>query len=247
MSVIAQMGFLEAVLCDTICDIISGQGGCLPKCRNHSNLGIQRLFRLNTSKLAERGEGARGDCSERPHPATWPEGNHLPSRRSDEEQIGAGIGADRWRRMMPESLSPQDLYAAHLKQAWEDIQSSTDSFDRNLLNLSSAALGVSLVFLKELVPLSQARALPLLYSSWVLFAICIVTTVLSFRFSIAAQSARIPDLFRYYIKGDNTALNRKTFATRALRWCTEIGTYTFVSGIGCTLSFVVTNLLRSPR
>jgi hypothetical protein len=35
------------------------------------------------------------------------------------------------------------LYNDHKKQAWEDIQSSTDSCDQSLLTLSSGGLGLS--------------------------------------------------------------------------------------------------------
>jgi len=35
----------------------------------------------------------------------------------------------------------RDLWDEHRRQTWQDIQSSTDSFDKNLLAVSSAALG----------------------------------------------------------------------------------------------------------
>jgi len=59
-----------------------------------------------------------------------------PPASSDEKQE-----ARRW-----------ELYKAHLQQAWGSIDSSTDSFDQALLAVSSGALGLSLAFIKDIVP-----------------------------------------------------------------------------------------------
>lgn len=80
---------------------------------------------------------------------------------------------DRWHRTQAEQVK-------------SDIDSSTDSFDKSMLTLSSGALGVSLAFIKDIVPLGQAAWIFLLLASWIAFALCIVTTVVSFQFSIAA-------------------------------------------------------------
>ena len=50
----------------------------------------------------------------------------------------------------------KELYAKHIAQTWSDQQASSDSFDNNLLTFSSAALGLSLAFIKDVVPRFQA-------------------------------------------------------------------------------------------
>ncbi len=137
-----------------------------------------------------------------------------------------------------------ETYDEYRKQAWQDIQSSADSFDRSMLTTSSAALGVSLVFIKDVVPLKVAVHLPLLYISWAAFALCIVVTVLSFRMSLKAHLARLDDLWLFYIKGDETALNRQTLALSLLSICHITAMVTFLVGIAFTLLFVINNLMR---
>src|ERR1700683_2167793 len=79
------------------------------------------------------------------------------------------------------------LYNDHKKQAWEDIQSSTDSYDQSLLTLSSGVLALSIAFIKDIVPLQDVVWLGLLYVSWAAFAFCILATVVSFQIAIKTQ------------------------------------------------------------
>jgi hypothetical protein len=55
------------------------------------------------------------------------------------------------------------LHASHTAQAWADQQASSDSFDNNLLAFSSGALGLSVAFVKDIVPLETAEWLRTLY------------------------------------------------------------------------------------
>ena len=94
----------------------------------------------------------------------------------------------------------QELYDAHLKQTWQDIQSSTDDFDKNLLAVSSAALGLSVGLIKDIIHFPTAVWHPVLYASWWCLAACIVVTVLSFRLSVIALKKHLGYLYEYYIE-----------------------------------------------
>jgi len=89
-----------------------------------------------------------------------------------------------------------------------------------LLTLSSSALGLSLAFIKDIVPLARALWLPLLYASWVLFVLCIVATLASFQVSIAAQNKHLFFLQKYYLEGKREFFNKKTGWSEALDWFT---------------------------
>ena len=69
--------------------------------------------------------------------------------------------------VQPAQSSRLELYNEHRRQAWQDIQMSTDQFDRSLLTLSSGALVLSLAFIKDAVPLKDAVGIYWLYSSWI--------------------------------------------------------------------------------
>lgn len=71
-----------------------------------------------------------------------------------------------------------------LKQALDQINASllsnSQMLDKAILSLSSAGLGVSLAFIKNVVPLDKATNLYLLYLSWGTFVGSIAGTLVSF-------------------------------------------------------------------
>ena len=73
---------------------------------------------------------------------------------------------------MPEKTREVELFDEFKRKALEDEKSGTENFDKNLLTFSSGALGVSLAFIKDIVPLNKAVWVPCLYISWITFALC---------------------------------------------------------------------------
>jgi hypothetical protein len=129
-------------------------------------------------------------------------------------------------------------FEIQIRQVWDDRQSSADSFDKSMMTLSSGALGVSLAFIKDIVPLERALWLNLLRVSWLAFAICIVITVLSFRASTIALKK-------------HEDLLRKAYAQRKvpepedywlLKVCTRGAILFFLVGLACTMLFVEKNV-----
>jgi len=134
------------------------------------------------------------------------------------------------------------LYKAQLERAWEDIQSSTDSSDKSMLTLSSGALGVSLAFIKDIVPLGQASWVWVLQTSWVAFALCITITVLSFQVSIAALKQHVAFLDKVNVEGNEEFFNKKTHHWTLLKFCTWGAIAFFLVGLLCTMLFVIENV-----
>jgi hypothetical protein len=139
-----------------------------------------------------------------------------------------------------------DLHAQHKNRIWEDIQSSTDSFDQSLLTLSSGALGLSLAFIKDVVPLKGAVWIGLLFASWIAFALCIVTTVASFLISVKANKQQLGYIDEYYIDANDDAFDKhKTSGyVKALERCTWAAIILFIAGLFCTIMFVCENVVR---
>ncbi len=140
------------------------------------------------------------------------------------------------------SEQAKEFHAKHLAQAWADQQASTDAFDNNLLTFSSAALGLSVAFIKDVVPLENAEWLKALYFSWVSFGGCIIVTIASFQISAQAQRIHSTALTDYYLKGDQTAISRSSCWSRALPWCSIVGSLLLFLGIASTLFFTSRNV-----
>jgi hypothetical protein len=136
----------------------------------------------------------------------------------------------------------RELYEKHATQAWTDQQASSDSFDNNLLTFSSSALGLSLAFIKDIVPLKDAHWLIWLYSSWIFFAACIVTTIASFQFGIQAQKVHLDHLYKYYLEGKKEYFQKKSCWSKAITWCAIIGSIMFFAGLVATITFACKNI-----
>jgi len=136
----------------------------------------------------------------------------------------------------------KDLYSKHVVQAWADQQASSDSFDNNLLTVSSAALGLSIAFIKDIVPLENAEWLASLYVSWVSFGTCIMVTIASFQIAAMAQKEHSKYLADYYLKGDTSVLNKINPWAKLLPWCALAGSVLMLAGILATLTFAAHNV-----
>jgi hypothetical protein len=134
-----------------------------------------------------------------------------------------------------------------LKQAWGDCQSASDEFDKNILTYSSAGLGISLVFLKDIVPLANAVGLYLLYASWVAFGFAILVTVSSFRLSEMALNDHVKNLNKYGVTRRTEDLNppnKKASWVGYLKW---VSGSCFVLAIVGTIVFSIWNLTEAKH
>lgn len=140
----------------------------------------------------------------------------------------------------------EQLHDEHRRKVWEDLKSGSETFDKYMVTLSSGALGVSLTFIKDIVPLKEAVCISSLIASWIAFVLCILITLISFRLSIHALEEMVPCLDAYYLRGEADAFNRhlKRFSTRAVGWCANLAIMFFVLGLSFTMMFVGANLLK---
>jgi hypothetical protein len=135
-------------------------------------------------------------------------------------------------------------YAERHNKAWDDIKSSTQDYDHNLLTFSSGALGLSLAFIKDIVPFGQAVWMRLLYASWIAFAMSILVTVASFQISIAAQKCHLVFLREYYLQGKQESFDKESFWSKMLDYCTFVAGTLFLAGLICTVAFACKNVGR---
>ena len=89
------------------------------------------------------------------------------------------------------------LYAEARADLLKRQLSNSENADRAILSVSTAALGFSLAFLKDIVPLQEAVFPNLPYLSWALFTLSIVLTLLSFFSSQKAIDEQLVLAHRY--------------------------------------------------
>ena len=92
-----------------------------------------------------------------------------------------------------------ELYDAYRKDVVASISSSSDDFDKSVLTYASAGLGLSIAFVKDIVPLKSAILPQLLYASWIAFCVAIVFTTVSFLVSMKAHMRSLEHAGKYYL------------------------------------------------
>jgi hypothetical protein len=135
-----------------------------------------------------------------------------------------------------------DLYLKHIGQAWADLQSSSDQFDKSLLTFSSGALALSIAFVKDIVPLREAAFRGLLYWSWLAFGLCIAVTIMSFAFSVQAQKKHMGFLYEFFINCNPKFLNKKSVWSYLVTGCAFLAAGSFLTGLALTLVFAFENV-----
>lgn len=119
-------------------------------------------------------------------------------------------------------------------------QSAYASFDRAVLTLSTAMLGLSMSFIKDVVATLSWPVL--LYLSWLLFCAAIVLTLISFLQSQKSMDLQHKDAEDYYLRCQNDAISRPNPYSERIKRMNNWSCWTFVLGIVSTVIFVIFNL-----
>lgn len=120
--------------------------------------------------------------------------------------------------------------------------SNSDNFDKAVLAYSSAGLAFSLGFLKDFVPLANASYTYLLFTSWVLFVLAVVVTIVSFLVSQQGISKQLRLSERYYIERDEAALQESNTWAYSTEKLSLVAGISFVGALVCTTLFVYFNV-----
>ena len=152
--------------------------------------------------------------------------------------------------MNNESQHPPDDSEEHrqlLDKEWDDLLarnlSNTENLDKAILSLSSAGLGVSLVFVvRNLERLASAHGKYILYLSWMMFIFAIISTLVSYLTSLHGIDKEFARLSREYDQENEEELgntrNLPAKMTKVLRYVSVIG---YVSGVSLTFLFIAFN------
>ncbi len=115
-----------------------------------------------------------------------------------------------------------------------------EDFDKTLLTLSSGAFGLSLIFIKDILDINKAINLTLLYVSWKLWIISLISLLLGYRNGILAHKKVLTLI-------DNSEINKlyknggEPYTTR-IEIFNIIGMWTFLIGLILITCFVTLNL-----
>lgn len=146
---------------------------------------------------------------------------------------------------MSDNEERKKLHAELKAELFKRQLSNSENFDKSVLAYSTAALGFSIGFLKDFVPITKAAYAWLLYTSWAAFVVSVVFTISSFLVSQKGISRQLKINESYYLEGKDEALKEINCWARATDGLNLISGIVFVLGIVCTTIFVALNLERA--
>lgn len=132
-------------------------------------------------------------------------------------------------------------YLDHRKALIDLGNESLRTFDRAILVLSSGALGLSVVFLKDIVGLGPVEGTGYLFASWGLFMIAIIVNILSYLASWKdAQTERVK-VDECATKGTLYLPGNNPYRLMTV-WANSVALVCFVGAVTCLASFAFRNV-----
>ncbi|WP_080303029.1 hypothetical protein [Burkholderia pseudomallei] len=121
--------------------------------------------------------------------------------------------------------------------------SNAENLDKSVLTYSGAGLALSLGFLKDFIPIREAKLPWALYGSWVAFTVAMVLVVVSYVVSQWVIELQLDRAHRYYEERDEAAYDEtavvEVIANHLNGW---IYAAAFAIGLSLTILFVSVNL-----
>ena len=140
-----------------------------------------------------------------------------------------------------ESEKLYELYVKEEEELSKRDLSNVENLDKAILSLSSAGLGLSLVFIRNVVELAAATHVWLLHLSWLMFVLAITSTLLSYLFGQRALDRQRELIEKYYLEGDEDAGQQTSLASRMTRFLSYVSVFTYIAAVVCTAIFIGLN------
>ena len=134
------------------------------------------------------------------------------------------------------------IYEKFRENLLEASLSNSNNYDKAILTLSSAALGLSLTFIKDIVPFKDIINYWTLVLSWVFFLISIVVTIISFILSQWAIKRQLKYAEEYYLNGKENFFNKKNICKDLTTIFNHISGIIFILALILTIFFVTSNI-----
>lgn len=140
-----------------------------------------------------------------------------------------------------ESEKLYELYVKEEEELSKRDLSNVENLDKAILSLSSAGLGLSLVFIRNVVKLTEATHVWILHISWLMFVLAITSTLLSYLFGQRALDRQREFNEKYFLEGDEDAGLQKSFASQMTRFLSYVSVFTYIAAVACTALFIALN------
>lgn len=146
-----------------------------------------------------------------------------------------------------ETLRRQALFDAYWTEQQTRERANSDKYDNTILAYSTGALGLSITFIKDLVPLATAHALWAIKTSWVLFAASLLLMLASFPIAAVSNRQSVDFAHKYFMGRKDDYYNKEGWAAKVLKWINPLAGLVFFAATAFTIAFVWINVHDKER
>ena len=136
----------------------------------------------------------------------------------------------------------RNLYNQSRNELLKRQLSNSQILDKSILSLSTAGLGFSVAFIKNVVSLTPATSLRLLHLSWLMFILAIICTLVSFLTSQESIKKELKRIYKYYLHKKEEAFNEKNLPAQITGWLSLASVILYIAAISLTAGFIALNL-----
>ena len=136
----------------------------------------------------------------------------------------------------------RNLYNQSRNELLRRQLSNSQILDKSILSLSTAGLGFSVAFIKNVVSLTPATSLRLLHLSWLMFILAIICTLISFLTSQESIKKELKRIYEYYLRKKEKAIKQRNLPAQITSWLSWASVIFYIVAISSTAGFVALNL-----
>lgn len=144
---------------------------------------------------------------------------------------------------MADNSKKHEIYAQYRKDLLVRQLSNSESLDKAVLSLSTAFLGLSLTFIRDITPVESTVGLCLLISSWGLFCIAIVGTLASFSTSQFGIKKQLEYAEKFYLENKEEFFNKPNPLAKVTDFLNLFSSICFILAVLFTTAYVGINLI----
>lgn len=141
----------------------------------------------------------------------------------------------------------EKIYDEYRKILLDRQLSNSEKYDGALLSLSTGVLGLSLAFIKDIVPIGDLIIVWVLIVSWALFAISIILTITSYITSQKGINTQLEYTEEYYLKGNKGYLKKENPYSVWTECFNLSSGVCFILALVVTILFVTVNLYEAMK
>ena len=120
--------------------------------------------------------------------------------------------------------------------------SNTENYDKSILTLSAASLGLSLTAIRFVVPLESANHLWLVVLGWLLLLVSIISSLVAFLVGNKAIAIQVKNAEDYYLKCMREAFDRNNIYSKINSFLNYATGFVFAIAITAIVAFVTLNI-----